>query len=83
MAERHGTGELPVFGVDVSVVRNRAPARRRIPAALLWLRARVRLWRTRSRERSDLFRAPPSVVGELSARGLDVRREAAKPFWQR
>ena len=40
------------------------------------------LWRTRSRERSALFRAPQTVIRELKARGMNVGHEAAKPFWQ-
>ncbi len=59
------------------------PAQLRIAIALRLLLELFRVWRTRSHERSALFRAPQSVIRELSASGMDVGHEAAKPFWQR
>ena len=52
-----------------------------IAAAFRSARRLARLWRQRRRERSELLCAPASVHEELQARGIDVEREVAKPWW--
>lgn len=47
----------------------------------LWSR-RIALWRRRAAERRELLRLDARDLADIGVRGLDARREAAKPFWR-
>ena len=59
-----------------------APLARHRRSLFVELRARLRCWRSRRREREALAAMDERLLRDIGVNRLDQARECAKPFWR-